>query len=373
MKTLKMNILLASSVIVGLTVFSSSCEKELPFDPYEPNPIDTIIDSIIYAGDSIPEGWIQVGDLLSDNMIWGLVTDPAGNVYATGWRDEAGRREVMRWNGTVWEELNLNANEEIYAITADASGNIYAVGAFTNATLPSAGEPYVAKWNGSSWLDIGGGGGTMLTSDGVGNIYKNTWKYNGSSWSQLCPVCSLNAYDASIVVANASGSQIYAAGSVQDNDGYRYVAVCTGDCWEAVGTSFANANISALALDPAGNIYAAGLFTDGYFSTEGSKYVAKWDGSSWMELGNLNADCLNSINYLVYDDVNNKLYASGGFYRSMDDYFTIAEWNGSSWTELGSMALDPSVITVDNDGNLYAVFAQMQSDGSVGFMVVRKE
>jgi hypothetical protein len=373
MKTSTAQRWLLGCMISGLTVFSAACEKESIFDPIIEDPIDTIIDSIIYGSDSIPEGWQQVGDLLTENMIWGLTTDPAGNVYASGWIDELGRREVMKWNGSVWEELNLHANAEVYALTADAMGNIYAVGAFTNATLPSAGENYVAKWNGSSWLDIGGGGGTSLSADGVGNVYKNNWKYDGTSWSILCPVCTLSTYETNVHIANEAGTQVYAGGSQQDADGFRYVSVCTGDCWEIVGAPFANANIYALALDPEGNIYAAGSFTNGYFSSEGSKYVAKWDGNTWSELGNLNADCYNNINYMVYDDVNNKLYASGSFYRSATDYFTIAEWDGSSWTELGSMALDPAVITVDNSGNLYAVFAQLQGDGSVGFMVLRKE
>ena len=57
--------------------------------------------------------------------------------------------------------------------------------------------------------------------------------------------------------------------------------------WTEVGgfdALSANQPIYAVCSDSLNNIYAAGDFTN----TNGSKYVAKWDGASWNELGGQN-------------------------------------------------------------------------------------
>ncbi len=62
-----------------------------------------------------------------------------------------------------WSELGtgsnaLKANAPISAIAGDNAGNIYACGAFTNGTTFPNGYWYVAKWNGTSWNELGTGG-----------------------------------------------------------------------------------------------------------------------------------------------------------------------------------------------------------------------
>ena len=55
----------------------------------------------------------------------------------------------------AWSELGglngLGANGTIYSMCKDAVGNIYAAGTFTN----SSGNRYVAKYNGTSWSELG--------------------------------------------------------------------------------------------------------------------------------------------------------------------------------------------------------------------------
>src|SRR6185295_12685799 len=55
-----------------------------------------------------------------------------------------------------WSQLGVVngvvADSYISSVCSDASGNIYAAGQFTN----SSGKKYVAKYNGSSWSELGG-------------------------------------------------------------------------------------------------------------------------------------------------------------------------------------------------------------------------
>jgi hypothetical protein len=68
----------------------------------------------------------------------------------------SGNKYVAKWNGTTWSELGgsntLAANNPIYRICSDIAGNVYAAGYFTNAS----GNKYVAKWDGANWSELGG-------------------------------------------------------------------------------------------------------------------------------------------------------------------------------------------------------------------------
>jgi len=110
-----------------------------------------------------------------------LLRDGAGNVYAAGFfRDGSSYHYVAKWNGTSWAELGtgsaaLNANGPINSIATDGAGNVYAVGYFTDGNVKS----YVAKWNGTGWQELGTGTTTLnansdirsVVIDGVGNLY----------------------------------------------------------------------------------------------------------------------------------------------------------------------------------------------------------
>lgn len=115
---------------------------------------------------------------------------------------------IARWNGTQWNALQgpsgQGANNEVRALAAFAEpggARLFAGGHFTTAGgIPATG---IARWNGSSWSALPGGGvaGTVL-SLGVaddtcgpklwasgefetagGSVMRNVARWNGSTWS----------------------------------------------------------------------------------------------------------------------------------------------------------------------------------------------
>ena len=350
-------------LLVGFALMiTSSCEK----DSNDSNddavlPIDTT-----GTTPTIPSGWSKVGDINANNMIWSLTSDASGNIYAGGYfTNVSGYNYVAKWNGTVWSDIGLNANDGIMALTTDASDNIYAVGFFSNGVTPDGGNHYVAKWDGASWSDIGQShSDLLLTADGVGNVYNGPSKWNGIAWNNF-GILNPDIYGSILALeTNPSGDAQYGGGDFALSSGYRYIAQWDGITWGQTGSLNANNNIQALAVDNSGNVYAAGSFTNGALPSTGYCYVAKWDGTEWSELGSLNAN--GSIYNLAIDKINGYIYASGYFSSSQGYY--VAKWDGTSWSDLGNMLLAPTPIYVDDSGKLYSVIAS--EDGTKYCVVV---
>lgn len=146
--------------------------------------------------------------------------------------------------------------------------------------------------------------------------------------------------------------------------------------WRPVGTYDThgfNGTIKCFTKDKSGNIYAAGDFTN----SNGSYYVAKWDGSSWTELGGTNNSTFNNdINTLATDAAGN-IYAAGDFTLPVPNYSThyVAKY-GSTPTPviLGSFtakATDAHTITAlwetATETNTSHFNLQRSSNGKDGF------
>ena len=135
--------------------------------------------------------------------------------------------------------------------------------------------------------------------------------------------------------------------------------------WSEVGgpnSLAANSGIFTSCMDNAGNIYVAGDFTQGTYSYTAKKYVAKWDGNSWTELGGLNSLGANGLIYSICTDKLGNVYAAGAFTNGSDrlsgnNY--VAKWDGISWTELGgvnALGKKGTILSIcsDTNGNIYA-------------------
>jgi hypothetical protein len=135
--------------------------------------------------------------------------------------------------------------------------------------------------------------------------------------------------------------------------------VVSAQSWVELGTgaSALNANdaITLVAVDSTGNnVYATGEFTN----SAGKRYVAKWDGISWTELGGYNALAPNEIIKAMAVDKFGNVYVGGRFTNAQGEYY-IAVWNGISWTELAGSASGKAItsLLMDTECNLYTVLS----------------
>ena len=287
------------------------------------------------------QGWFALGTgnfaLNANAAILSICSDSSGNVYAAGqFTDSAnanGKNYVAKWDAHAhqWTELGtgsnaLNANFTIYAVRCDKEGNVYAAGAFSDTSTWFGASKYVAKWNGSTWAQLGSGA-NALNANGI--------------ISTMCIDDSDN---------------IYVAGNFRNVYGNPYVAKWNGTTWNEVGTLAANNFINSICVDDSFNIYAGGMFTD----HTNHKYIAKWQNSTgtWNELGSgfdsstddieIRALCVDKF-HNVYSAVNFEIL-SGTVYSN------IFSFNGTSWEPLGTLHANnyTEAICADDSGYVYA-------------------
>jgi len=232
-----------------------------------------------------------------------------GTLYA-GTGLSAGDADVWRYNGgTSWTQIGgdgLNSSwaastfEQVNEITGDGT-NLYVGLGIT------AGDAEVWKYNGTTWLKIGGDAVNSSWADATyeyarsltyfgGNLYVGlgltagdgeVWKYNGTTWSMI------------------GGDGINSSWA---NSTFEYVYSLTND-----GT----------------NLYV------GLGSSSSDADVWKWTGSAWSQIG---GDSLNSgfvgqfVGSLIYDSGTSTLYAG-----LIDNTTNATVWGytGSTWSIVG--------------------------------------
>ncbi len=306
--------------------------------------------------------WSELGTganaLNANNQILTLALDKSGNLYAAGLFTDSvtsnkGHQYVAKWDGNSWSQLGvgtqaLNANAQINTLSSDSVGNIFAAGDFTDSVVWKwNGSRYIAKWNGTNWAELEGpipslkARGTIgtinsLITDNIGQVYAAgslydsllssyfVTRFNGTNWTYMgsAPVCVDFTVPIKSLVID-SNSTIYASGNEYFTNVSNTIVtqLKTLSC-SRVGAIFFNNEIFASAIDKNKNLYVAGRFTDSTTSLLGNPYVAKWDGTTWSELGT-GANALkpnNSIISITTDTANN-VYAAGYFYNSSNKYY----------------------------------------------------
>lgn len=235
---------------------------------------------------------------------------------------------VAKWDGSDWSPLGGGTNGTVNAMVAfdedgpgPAAAAVFVGGRFTSAGSTQADR--IAKWDGAAWSDVGGG--------------------FGLSGAQ---VSALTTFDEDaggpIPPALFVGGTFYNAGGVQVSN----IARWDGATWSPVGGWLFGPVFALAVYDPDGpgpetaDLYAAGDIT----SAGGNvvSRIARWDGNSWMPLG-------NGLNGLVFAlsvfDVDGPgpnrpvLIAGGGFsFAGQTPAERVAAWDGSAWAALGGGA-----------------------------------
>ncbi len=243
--------------------------------------------------------------------------DPSGGIYVGGRFTVAGGSSVNRiakWDGSSWSDVGGGMNNDVWALAVDQNGLLYAGGSFTTA----GGNPanYIAVWNGSDWLPVGNGIGNnsavfAIAIDGANNVY--------------------------------AGGSFSIAGGVSANN----IAFFNGFGWTSVGIGINNGTdnvVKAIEVSPTtGRVYVGGDFE--VAGGQVVNHIAIYDGAgSWFPipgagLGSVGVNNhVNAISIVQVGFGGNDIIFAGGEFNEAGGIpaNAIAAWDGSSWSSLGT-------------------------------------
>src|SRR5690606_15201610 len=248
-------------------------------------------------------------------------------------------RGIAKWDGASWIEVGGGIADgatkpavRALCVFDDGRGPaLYAAGTF-GSVGGVAGTSFIARWDGASWSSVGGG--------------MHSWVY------------------ALAVQDDRGGPALYAGGTFLSAGGVpaQRIARWDGAAWSALGEGL-NAYPWALAAfdDGSGSaLYVGGIFT--LAAGAPIAYLAKWDGASWSEVGG-GVDARVSGLVALDDGSGPALYVGGAFTMAGGEPTRDpVKWDGLRWTELhgagsGLIALSASVYTVFDDGRGRALYA----------------
>lgn len=241
-------------------------------------------------------------------------------LYAsTAVQDPAGilRSGVAKWDGAEWTVVGILPARSLadpLAVFDDGTGPaLYAGGAF--ATINGVPVNHLAKWDGHTWSDVGG----------------------GVSHEAIVPVRALEVFDDGRGPALYVGGWYDTAGGITCNS----IAKWDGEQWSPLGTGLGGYPYFCEALGVFDDGTGPALFVGGaFFSAGGSpaRSIAKWDGKQWSALGTGVNSIATSLN--VFDDGTGSGPALfvGGFFTQADGLTVdrIAKWDGHQWSSLNS-------------------------------------
>jgi len=304
--------------------------------------------------------WSPIGTAGQINGVSGTVRALASdgtNLYAGGafsWAGQTNAAFVARWDGTNWLALGggIGGSPVINAI-AVSNNNVYVGGSFTSAGGVSAQN--IARWDGTNWLALGGGPGGIVASilvrtDGV---YAAGAPLYGSGPNYGIPFCSRWDGTSWQNIANFNPSNSFFALHLNDpNIGMDAVA--------SIGTNiYVGGHFSITQFDPA----------VGFDPSTNCLNILRSDGATFWIVGT----GVNS-NVVAMAVLDTNLYVAGLFTNAGGvTAAKIAQWNGIYWTNVGGGLVGGGVINALAvvGGNLYAggTFTNM---GGVGANHVAK-
>ena len=286
-------------------------------------------------------------------------------------------------NSNHWSKLGISNtnrfNGSIHCINIDRYNNIYIGGEFTG----SFSGPFVAKWNGSDWTELGIIPGqpepfhsvkiNSIVLDSfnnifVGNGYKTnnngTWycyipKWNGINWTdELLSNSDFSTCGSDLQLAiNLNGNLIIKPDNAIT---LGYLCKWDGNSWSTFAQNGfpSEGLLNNIAFDNVGNLYLSDVI-----NTNGYHYVDKWDGTNWSEVGGTNTSVFNEfISSMVINKNTGHIFIAGGFSNQYGNLY-VAEWDGTNWSEVGGrnsnifgnfIGVGIVSLAIDNNGNIYA-------------------
>jgi hypothetical protein len=314
--------------------------------------------------------WSALGDGV-DGIVSDIVVRANGHVIVTGGFLTAGgavvARGIARWDGTDWFAIDqglragTTGNDQGggNGLALMANGDIMVAGSFNRAgpTLANcvARLSFAANGTTSTWFALGTGLGGTVSLDPigqgldvlpngdvvVGGVFtsaggvpaNNIARWNGSAWSALAGGLGVPAnFDGVVSIAHLSGGDLIAAGTFQTSgtSQIRGLARWTGTAWTSLGNldplhySNYGASVYSLLPLPSNQLVAAGVLKGG---------AALWNGSTWSNYGTGFNHSINAVEHLPNGDV-----IVAGLFETAPGIAArhVARFDGSAWHALGA-------------------------------------
>jgi len=266
--------------------------------------------------------------VLSTNSVFGTNVNSTikigSDIFAGGYFEANGGFSVAKWDGNSWMALGGGVKDgngnpgTIYSMTAIGT-DLYVAGLFETAGTITVNN--IAKWNGSSWSSLDNG----LVEDGI------------------------------ILCIASHGSDLYVGGSFRYINGDFQSGVFADNIakWDGNSWSALDSGLNGLVRSIASN--GSTLFVGGEFELAGAlsvEGIARWNGSTWGGLGN----GLNNGGYvktIAIDGPN--VYIAGVFEEvSGINARNIAKWNGAFWSPLDIGLLGNVNVLIADNNMVYA-------------------
>jgi len=251
---------------------------------------------------------------------------------------------VARFDGTTWSAVGGGgaANGEVRALVSydDGTGPVLVAGG-TFTTIDGVAASRIARWNGATWAELGGG---VLAANGE------------------TLVSDLAVFD------HGAGPQLYAGGWFTNAGGTAVsnIARWNGTTWLPLGAGLLGSP-SAFAVYDSGNGPAlfVGLESAIVNGAPNIFGVARWNGTNWSGVGGGLWNASGARDLAVYDSGSGpQLHAIGNFKKAGQlDVRGLARWNGTAWSSVGDLtptaplASVGSTLGVFNEGGSSVLFA----------------
>ncbi|HEX5001676.1 MAG TPA: T9SS type A sorting domain-containing protein [Bacteroidia bacterium] len=272
------------------------------------------------------------GGFPQQNMQIRCMTYYNGDLYVSGYTPVPDTTKIYRLSSGGWSEIAYTLGG-IVDVLGVYNNELYAGGFFLDLNGTSYNN--LAKWNGNSWSDVGGG---IWPSSGPGGAF----------------VRSMTIYNGALIVGGDSFAPF--ANSIAKWD---------GNTWSSLGTGISSSTVASVfsLTEYNGNLYAAG-----HFNLAGSTVVAnvaKWNGTAWSDPGG-GLDGGDSI-VKVLTVYHTELYAGGSFATAggVTPVNNIAKYNGSSWSDVNGGVTGGLVLSMTNYYGALIVGGFFNSAGGV--------
>ncbi|WBO86713.1 ligand-binding sensor domain-containing protein [Hymenobacter yonginensis] len=255
-------------------------------------------------------------------VVFALTLASDGTLYAggtfqyaaTAYPADTTASSVARWDGRTWTVPGHGVPGTVHALAAAADGRVYAGGDLWSGQRANPDvRGRVACWDGRAWVTIGtahnylgtemGSGipgvvhalavlpdGTLCAA-GRGESYESVpgdtastvARWDGRAWHYFGPG-GLYPYSAIYVLASTADGRLYAAGQLEDSMGaHPRLLRWDGHRWQRLGLAApapAINTVQALAVTPAGKVFAGGHFQDSSAHPV-IHYLARWARRRW--------------------------------------------------------------------------------------------